>query len=120
MIDSHAWIQSLKVGDEVIVRRNRNDDSLRVVSRITATQIVTGGTYEQRFKKSDGRLIGESRWDYVAIAPATDEAKAIVRERNDRIRFRRMVDKDATFSIQQIRAAIAALESQPSDRSSPE
>lgn len=63
--------ENLKVGDLVVVRGSLIvGDELRRVERLTKTQIVVGN---RRYRKKDGRLVGEGMWFYGFIKPATEK-----------------------------------------------
>lgn len=77
-----ANLDEVKVGDKLALRKKGSSWSnefavtnrILVVSRITKTQVLcrgaSGGTHEWRFRKSDGKEIGE---DYSYAEIATDE-----------------------------------------------
>lgn len=64
-------LENLKVGDFVVVSGSLIiGDELRRVERLTKTQIVVGN---RRYRKKDGRLVGEGNWYYGFIKPATEK-----------------------------------------------
>lgn len=64
-------LENLKVGDLVVVKGNITDiKTLSKIDRVTKTLIIIG---YRRFRKSDGRLVGQDGWHYANIRPATDE-----------------------------------------------
>lgn len=63
----YEWLEALKPGDEVFV-----EDSLRRVDRLTATQIIIGGS---RFSRSTGRRIGSSGWRSTCLCEPTPERR---------------------------------------------
>jgi len=65
------WLGKLKVGDKVIWS-NRYHQYVKLVDRITKTQIIIAGNVGGRFRKSDGDLIGDtSIWSSTHIEEAT-------------------------------------------------
>lgn len=65
------WLQNVKVGDEVASSGNFGTPSILKVTRITKTHIVTG---QQRWRKSDGLLVGAHSY-YRRIQPLTAEIR---------------------------------------------
>ena len=72
-------LYGVKAGDEVIYSRTYGDAAAGVVvsvDRTTATQIIIRG---ERFRRSDGKLVGScDRWNPCFIYAATEEKKARV------------------------------------------
>ena len=68
------WIESLKVGDEVVVIC-RDSHSIESVTEITNTQIVT--TYGI-FEKDTGVSVSKKIFSESYIRPSTDELKQII------------------------------------------
>lgn len=73
-----AWLASLKVGDKVAVRYGRWGSGAYTIfriERVTSTQLVSTRQsfrpVEVRFRKSDGRVIGDD--GYNRIEPVTSE-----------------------------------------------
>ena len=72
--------QSLKVGDQVIVRRslNFNHDTYATIERLTKTQIILKNS-DKKYKRKTGSLIGGSSWsyhtEYLIIADKKEIAK---------------------------------------------
>lgn len=63
--------ENLKVGDLVVVRGSLIvGEELRKIERVTNSQIVIGN---RRYRKKDGRLVGEWKWHYGFIKPATEK-----------------------------------------------
>lgn len=63
--------ENLKVGDLVVVRGNLIfGEELRKIERVTNSQIVIGS---RRYRKKDGRLVGEGKWHCGFIKPATEK-----------------------------------------------
>ena len=83
--EKSVWLASLKVGDEVAVRYGRwgaGHYTIYRIERVTSTQLVSTRQsfrpVEVRFRKSDGRVIGDD--GYNRIEPVTND----VREANER------------------------------------
>lgn len=83
--EQSIWLASLKVGDQVAVRYGRwgaGSYTIFRIERVTSTQLVSTRQsfrpVEVRFRKSDGRVIGDD--GYNRIEPVTKE----VREANER------------------------------------
>jgi hypothetical protein len=65
------FLLNLKPGDRVIVSgRFASDDMLKIVDRITKTQIIIGGV---KFRRDNGYRIGTYQWNMVHLSPVTDE-----------------------------------------------
>ena len=63
--------ENLKVGDLVVVRGNIiAGEELSKIERVTNSQIVISN---RRYRKKDGRLVGEGNWHYGFIKPATEK-----------------------------------------------
>jgi hypothetical protein len=80
MSGKYDWLQSLTVGDKVIVYHcyNRRDSQrVKTVTRITATLICIG---ESRYRKSDGRLIGEDSWSISRLEEWSQEAEDAINQ----------------------------------------
>lgn len=73
-----AWLGALKVGDKVATRR-RGEHFIRTVTKVTPRQIVTnnGG----RYRRDNGRSIGETSFTAEWLYPVTDEISAEVEHR---------------------------------------
>ena len=59
---------NVKVGDKLYYD-NRWNEFIVIVTRVTATQVVCG---KQHFAKTNGKLIGQGRWDCIYALPATE------------------------------------------------
>ena len=55
--------KSLEVGDQVIVRRSHNHDTISTIERLTKTQIILKNS-GRKYKRKTGSLIGGSSWSY--------------------------------------------------------
>lgn len=86
-------LSNIKVGDKLAMREKGSgwgrysiSHRILVVERVTATQVVclneNGGGREIRFRKSDGREIGES---YSYAEPATEELLSSINEQRSRL-----------------------------------
>ena len=107
--DRIAWLESLCVGDQVIIRRH-NSQSLVRVSRITPKQIVIGGY--SRFWKRNGEQVGASVWNSATLYPATEEAVRNVREKIER---QKLINKVCVFrwehlSVEHLRKVAALID----------
>ena len=74
-----GWLETLETGTEVAVYLNRYGtarNSRGRVERITATQIIVDG---QRFRKTDGRLIGGATYEHKRLKPLDDSLMAEIR-----------------------------------------
>jgi len=71
------WLEKLKVGDLVLMNQSLYYNTMKVrVIRITKTQIVCRkmtDTYEIKFRKSDGYMVGSDSFVRNSIIPATKE-----------------------------------------------
>lgn len=121
-------LSDLKPGDTVIVGHSSPFilDRIATVDRLTKTQIIVG---PGRFRISDGREIGRSRWDYYRIVPATPDQIAEVKRRlqikQDQERAYQLAAQvsnrarsrsTAAAAIPHLEAALAALDqTEPSD-----
>lgn len=83
MFDQKDWLANLAVGDEVIVSHggfdSRHPGHLKRVERITATQIIIGA---DRWRKSDGRMIGNGIYGRSLLEPTPKRRQALVRYKN--------------------------------------
>ena len=71
--------ENLKVGDLVVVRGNIiAGEELSKIERVTNSQIVISN---RRYRKKDGRLVGEGNWHYGSIKPATEKDIERINER---------------------------------------
>lgn len=74
------WRKSLKPGDMVIVI-TRMDPFIAKISRTTKTQVVIPfGAVEIKFRRSDGREVGNGLWNSKFIQEATPEEVSRIRE----------------------------------------
>lgn len=73
------WLQNLKAGDEVIVRRGlgHTRNYISTIDKVTPTQIVIG---ESRYNRTTGRRRGDTGWNSANLVEPTREALAIARE----------------------------------------
>ena len=55
--------KSLEVGDQVIVRRSHNHDTISTIERLTKTQIILKNS-DKKYKRKTGSLISLSSWSY--------------------------------------------------------
>lgn len=74
-----TWLKSLKEGDEIAYFRLGHTET-HIISRITATQLITSGG--ARFRRKNGRKVGsESSRE---IQPLTDAIRAKIKARENR------------------------------------
>lgn len=71
------WLNKLKVGDTVIVSAGWQGDRLGKVERVTATQIVVGGS---RYRKVNGNIVGAQGYSREGLYEATPHRVATVRK----------------------------------------
>ena len=72
----NEWLQKLKIGDEVYVDGPYGSvGSVRKVTRITKTMIIIAfsGRYDQRYKRNNGRGVGEWTYNQGTIRELTKE-----------------------------------------------
>ena len=84
------WLESLEVGDQVVVRRS-DAKTLVTVSKITPKQIVVG---HRRFWKRNGDQVGGGAWNWATLDPATPE---VIEEIRDRAERRKLLDAISVF-----------------------
>jgi hypothetical protein len=87
-METSEWLESLKVGDQVALNGSYNDLLIRVVSRLTKTQIIldTGA----KFRRDSGHLIGGDIWRRASITPVTKEIKLKIRTSNLKYKISRI------------------------------
>jgi hypothetical protein len=66
------WLDSLTVGDQVVIERGHVYTSLKLerVTHTTATQVHVG---PYKFRRADGRRMGSQFYDRIAISQPTQE-----------------------------------------------
>lgn len=73
MTSNNNWIESLNVGDKVIVSHIRHKE-LTKVEKVTPTQIIT--KHGLRFRRTDGRRIGgHGMYSFAQIVPLTKKSE---------------------------------------------
>lgn len=80
MSDDADWLQNLKVGDKVFrTEKYSQPDTPQIISRITPSSIFLRitDTYEERYRKSDGRSVGGSAWDTQWLRPCTPKREEL-------------------------------------------
>lgn len=80
------WMEKLQPGDEVFFRGEGRDCMIKVVKRVTVTQVIIEfqgfELYERRFSKRDGLEVGSApKWRRAYIDELTDARRAEVKER---------------------------------------
>jgi len=106
----YAWLESLKVGDEVAISFRSTCDFDKV-DRVTNTQIVVG---HRKFRKKNGYQIGLDAWTIIKLEQPTEELKTRERVRVTRqkalsqfIDLSRMAN---TYTTDQLLACITVME----------
>lgn len=102
------WLNELTAGDEVIVvSAYANTETIERVTRTTNTQIIVGN---RRFRKKDGRLVGQTGYRATRLREPTPDSLRAVR---DELQRRRLVLRLSQVNWNQIDtdtlAAVAAL-----------
>jgi hypothetical protein len=108
------WLDSLKVGDEVIVPYGWNESRCERITKSTATQIHIGTT---KYSRRSGRQIGTDTYSRAFIRQATPEMIAKVKEQIMRSKIQNI--KFEKLPIDIIRQVLALLEPHP-ETSSPD
>jgi hypothetical protein len=78
------WLQTLTVGDPVIVDRRYHPQVVRHVERVTATQVLVAGV---RYRRTDGFAAGTGGAERDLLRPCTPEDAQRVRWREAQARF---------------------------------
>lgn len=74
------WLEGLKAGDSVAVRRKYNSGhEVVAVDRLTPTQIVLADG--RKYRRKDGRSIGTDSWGSNCLREVTDGIAAAARRR---------------------------------------
>jgi hypothetical protein len=86
----YEWIRQLKVGDKVLVRRNKALYA-GVVLRLTKTQVVVQAHnyHGEKFRISDGRKVGESGYYYSKILAYSEDTLREHEKRRVEVELRR-------------------------------
>lgn len=71
----NEWLQNLKAGNRVFrTEQYGAPSSPHIVSRVTkATIFIKQGSYEEKFRRSDGRSIGSGVWNTQWLRQCTPE-----------------------------------------------
>lgn len=88
-MSEQEWLNSLKPGDEVLVG-GRWDDRIDKVGRVTATQIVVGGT---KYRKSNGRRVGATGFRIGYISELDKEARDRMNHVSLKRKAKRLIDE---------------------------
>jgi hypothetical protein len=75
-MSTQEWLSSLKAGDEVAVSGTYGDYFIATVKYTTATRIDVGPS---RYRRNDGRRIGDDRWGRNRLVEVTDELRQQIR-----------------------------------------
>lgn len=86
MSTEYEWLNTLKPGDKVIESSTGigHLDSVRTVSKVTATQIIVGST---KYRKSNGWKVGSSGWNSSYLREATPERVQEIAEQRRQIQI---------------------------------
>ena len=77
----NEWLKYVKAGSEVAVSGGWHGDEIERVDRVTSTQVIIG---HARYRRSDGKKMGTSRFYHRWLKPVTPEVKAATYERKIR------------------------------------
>jgi hypothetical protein len=87
-IVNNEWLQSLKAGDKVLVSSYGGEEVV-TITRVTATQlIIARGLAEYRYRKADGRRVGDDVWHPSRLFQATPEKIAAIMDARKRAALR--------------------------------
>lgn len=75
---SAEWLESLQVGDEVVLNRVFGGHCIEKIEKITKTQIVTNNG---RYRRSTGITVCGSIWHLSKIEPITEQIRDEVKKR---------------------------------------
>lgn len=64
MDDEKEWLGSLRDGDQVCIVSRFRDNEIRVIDRVTKTQIVIG---QNKYRISDGYIVGGGSFNVTRI-----------------------------------------------------
>jgi len=110
-VNGNEWLQDLKTGDKVFrTEQYSTPDSPQIVSRVTkATIFIKQGSYEEKFRRSDGRSIGSDVWNTHWLIQYTPELKEqwelyVLRKRAERLPTELIIPKDKESLVKFIEA----------------
>lgn len=115
-MNNKEWLTNLKAGDIVAVTKPYGALSeIERVTRVTDASIfvgrenMVGRSYEQRFHKKDGFMVGGTEM----LHAVTDNLLSEISAKKDRDKLRKLMDGSHKFSIDRVRVIIAAIEQTP-------
>ena len=80
-------LKDLQAGDKVIIR-NRWNDRIGTIERVTKTQIIVNGC---KFRREDGSQINGDRWTPYRIAALTEEELRRIQKQNKKEKMKRYI-----------------------------
>lgn len=106
--EMRAWLDGLKVGDEVAIRSGRDNVRIAKVTHLTPTQVVINC---YRFRRDDGRKLGKSTGWYGRDEIVPIDAKVCERIARDNFRaeFSYYSELSAKLPIATVRKLLAVL-----------
>lgn len=109
------WLEQLKADDTVIVSSHPYEYT-GVVVRTTASQIivkVAGWNIETRFRRRDGRSVGDDSFHSKYLQYPKPERIAAIREKEERLRLTRAItyriESGKPITTANLRAMVAAM-----------
>lgn len=80
-------LKELKVGDKVIIR-NRWNDRIKTIERVTKTQIIVNG---DKYRRKDGFQINGDTWTPSRIEVLTEEELRRMQKQNNKEKMKRYI-----------------------------
>lgn len=109
MKEIRQFLESLKVGDEVLICRGGYHKIEGKVERMTGTQILCAGI---RFRRADGMQMGRSGFARARIGPISEEDRLQLRRDRLIVKFSSMdMAEWAKLSVEQLEEVGKILES---------
>ena len=105
-MSDHAWLATLKAGDEVAFNHAWGAPTISKVTSVTATQIRIGAS---KYRRKDGYAVGGDKWSRTSLMEPTAEVRALIEEASLRRRLADFKLKD--LPLEKVRAILAVLES---------
>lgn len=93
MSENQDWLNSLKAGDEVMIPSRYSAPSIVKVDRVTATQIIVGGS---RYRRNSGYRVGNSSWDFSYISAPTQKGREAAEAQSLRSRLVALIQNPET------------------------
>lgn len=88
-------LKDLKAGDKVIIR-DRWNDRVGTIGRVTKTQIIVNGS---KFRRGDGSQINGDRWTPARIAVLTEEELQRIKKQNAKNMMKRYIQNFVFLTI---------------------